>query len=121
MTERAKRLSLLGLRGDKGRDPEVTGIALDSRQVKPGYLFAALPGSTVHGGEFIQYALRQGAGTILTDRKGAEIAAGELAASARMRCRVRGSGVVWASLAVKSPCTPMVPRLIALCPSACQI
>lgn len=60
MTERAMRLSLLGLRGDKGRDPEITGLAVDSRQVRPGHLFAALPGSAAHGGEFIQYALRQG-------------------------------------------------------------
>ena len=77
MAERAKRLSLLGLRGDKGRDPEVTGIAVDSRQIRPGFLFAALPGSAQHGGEFIQYALRQGAVAVLTDRKGAEIAAAE--------------------------------------------
>jgi len=75
------RLSLLGLRGDKGRDPEVTGISLDSRDVRPGHMFAALPGSTVHGGEFIQYALRQGASAVLTDRQGAEIAAAELAGS----------------------------------------
>ncbi|WP_134679014.1 UDP-N-acetylmuramoyl-L-alanyl-D-glutamate--2,6-diaminopimelate ligase [Paracoccus ravus] len=75
------RLSLLGLRGDKGRDPEVTGISVDSREAKPGHLFAAMPGSARHGGEFIQYALRQGVGAILTDRRGAEIAAAELAAS----------------------------------------
>lgn len=81
MTDRALRLSQLGLRGDKGRDPEVTGIAVDSRQVGPGWLFAALPGSSVHGGEFIQYALRQGAGAVLTDRQGAQIAADLLAGS----------------------------------------
>ncbi len=81
MTDRAMRLSLLGLRGDKGRDPEVTGISVDSREAKPGHLFAAMPGSARHGGEFIQYALRQGVGAILTDRRGAEIAAAELAAS----------------------------------------
>ncbi|QRZ13481.1 UDP-N-acetylmuramoyl-L-alanyl-D-glutamate--2,6-diaminopimelate ligase [Paracoccus methylovorus] len=81
MTDRAMRLSLLGLRGDKGRDPEITGLSVDSRQVKPGHLFAALPGSATHGGEFIQYALRQQAGAILTDRKGAEIAAAQLAGS----------------------------------------
>ncbi|MTH64930.1 UDP-N-acetylmuramoyl-L-alanyl-D-glutamate--2,6-diaminopimelate ligase [Paracoccus shanxieyensis] len=69
------RLSLLGLRGDKGRDPEVSGISVDSRQVRDGHLFAALPGSATHGADFIQYALRQGAQAILTDRKGAEIAA----------------------------------------------
>lgn len=53
----------------------VAGIAVDSRQVKSGYLFAALPGAQVHGGEFIQYALRQGAEAILTDEAGAKIAA----------------------------------------------
>lgn len=75
------RLSLLGLRGDKGRDPQVTGLSVDSRQVRPGHLFVALPGSVTHGGEFIQYALRQGASAVLTDRRGAEIAAAELAVS----------------------------------------
>ncbi|WP_312527855.1 UDP-N-acetylmuramoyl-L-alanyl-D-glutamate--2,6-diaminopimelate ligase [Paracoccus sp. (in: a-proteobacteria)] len=81
MTDTAKRLSLLGLRGDKGRDPDITGLAVDSRQVKPGFLFAALPGSVSHGAEFIAYALRQGAVAILTDREGASIAAGDLAGS----------------------------------------
>ena len=52
----------------------MTGLAVDSRQVKPGYLFAALPGSKVHGGEFIDYALRMGAGAILTDAEGVGIA-----------------------------------------------
>ena len=33
----------------------------------------------MHGGEFIQYALRQGAGAILTDRAGADLAQAELA------------------------------------------
>ncbi|WP_374637156.1 UDP-N-acetylmuramoyl-L-alanyl-D-glutamate--2,6-diaminopimelate ligase [Paracoccus sp. (in: a-proteobacteria)] len=96
------RLSLLGLRGDKGRDPEVTGLAIDSRQVRPGNLFAALPGSSVHGGEFIQYALRQGAGAILTDRKGAEIAAAELAGSDAVlvlaedpRAALAGAAALW--------------------------
>ncbi|MFD1882328.1 UDP-N-acetylmuramoyl-L-alanyl-D-glutamate--2,6-diaminopimelate ligase [Paracoccus pacificus] len=73
-----KPLSALGLHAGGGADPVVTGIALDSRQVKPGYLFAALPGSAVHGGEFIQYALRQKAAAILTDREGAALAADAL-------------------------------------------
>lgn len=81
MAEQAKRLSLLGLRGDKGRDPEITGLAVDSRQVKPGFLFAALPGSATHGAEFIRYALRQGASAVLTDRNGAALAAEPLSGS----------------------------------------
>ena len=76
-----RQLSRLGLRAADGRDPVVTGISVDSRQVRDGHLFAALPGSATHGGEFIQFALRQGAGAILTDRQGAEIAAGVLAGS----------------------------------------
>lgn len=72
-------LSRLGLRASGGRDPQITGLSLDSRHVRPGHLFAALPGSAIHGGEFIQYAIRMQAAAILTDRQGAEIAADQLA------------------------------------------
>ncbi len=81
MENRAKTLADLGLTAQGGRDARVTGLSVDSRSVQPGYLFAALPGSRIHGGEFIQFALRMGAGAILTDRQGARIAASELAAS----------------------------------------
>lgn len=74
-------LSALGLSPSRGGNVTVTGIAIDSRQVREGALFAALPGSRVHGGEFIQYALRMGAEAILTDRAGAGIAQAELAGS----------------------------------------
>lgn len=76
-----KSLAELGLRAQGGREAQITGLAVDSREVKPGFLFAALPGAKVHGGEFIQYALRMKAGAILTDAEGARIAAAELAAS----------------------------------------
>ncbi len=78
---RLKALSALGLRASGGRDVRVTGLSVDSRAVGHGHLFAALPGSRVHGGEFIEYALRMGAVAVLTDRRGAEIAAAALAAS----------------------------------------
>ena len=81
MSRPAQTLSQLALTAQGGRDPQITGLAVDSRQVKDGVLFAALPGSRVHGGEFIQYALRQGAAAILTDAEGARIAEAELAAS----------------------------------------
>ncbi|PRY25994.1 UDP-N-acetylmuramoylalanyl-D-glutamate--2,6-diaminopimelate ligase [Aliiruegeria haliotis] len=76
-----KSLADLGLTAQGGAEARVTGLAVDSRLVKAGTLFAALPGSKVHGGEFIQYALRMGASAILTDAEGARIAAEELAAS----------------------------------------
>lgn len=82
MAAETKTLADLGLTAQGGRDARVTGLAVDSRQVKPGHLFAALPGATVHGGEFITYALRMGAAAVLTDREGAEIAKADLAASA---------------------------------------
>lgn len=77
----AKPLSQLALTARGGRDPLITGLAVDSREVKPGFLFAALPGTRVHGGEFIQYALRMGAAAVLTDARGAALAETELAAS----------------------------------------
>lgn len=81
MEEATKALSHLALTARGGRDPQITGLAVDSRDVRDGYLFAALPGTRVHGGEFIQYALRMGAAAVLTDAAGARIAALELAAS----------------------------------------
>lgn len=74
-----RSLSDLGLRAQGGANVSVTGLAVDSREVRDGFLFAALPGTRVHGAEFIQYALRQGAAAILTDAEGARIAANDIA------------------------------------------
>ena len=78
---RTAMLSDLGLTAQGGRDVEICGLTIDSREVKPGTLFAALPGTRVHGGEFIQYALRMEAAAILTDAEGARIAATALEGS----------------------------------------
>ncbi|MCG6885342.1 MAG: UDP-N-acetylmuramoyl-L-alanyl-D-glutamate--2,6-diaminopimelate ligase [Silicimonas sp.] len=78
---RTKSLAELGLTVAGGSEVLVTGLSVDSRDVKEGHLFAALPGTKVHGGEFIQYALRMRAGAILTDREGAAIAADVLSGS----------------------------------------
>jgi UDP-N-acetylmuramoyl-L-alanyl-D-glutamate--2,6-diaminopimelate ligase len=76
----SRKLNELGLSARSGNaQVAITGIALDSRAVKPGFLFAALPGTRVHGAEFITYALRMQAGAILTDRAGAALAADVLA------------------------------------------
>lgn len=69
-----KTLSRLGLAARGGANPPVTGLAVDSRDVGAGFLFAAMPGTRVHGAAFVEYALRQGAMSILTDPAGAEIA-----------------------------------------------
>ncbi len=49
----------------------VTGISLDSRAVRPGDLYAALPGFNVHGARFSADAVRLGAVAVLTDEAGA--------------------------------------------------
>jgi len=41
------------------------GLTQDSRRVKPGYLFAALPGSKLDGREYIADAIHNGAGFVL--------------------------------------------------------
>ncbi len=44
----------------------ITGVTADSREVKPGTLFAALPGTKVKGAAFIPQAVANGAAIILT-------------------------------------------------------
>src|SRR5690606_29761433 len=65
-------LSRLGLTALGGRDAVVTGISADGGQIREGYMFAALPGSAAHGAEYLPAAIRQGAGSVLTDRAGFE-------------------------------------------------
>jgi UDP-N-acetylmuramoyl-L-alanyl-D-glutamate--2,6-diaminopimelate ligase len=58
------RLSAL-VRRDIDPDPEITGITADSRQVKPGYLFAALPGANTDGRRFVADAMKAGAVAVI--------------------------------------------------------
>ncbi|MEQ3678703.1 UDP-N-acetylmuramoyl-L-alanyl-D-glutamate--2,6-diaminopimelate ligase [Pseudophaeobacter sp.] len=74
-TSDLRPLSELGLTARGGADPLISGLSVDSRGVSEGTLFAALPGSLVHGAKFIPAALEQGAVAILTDAAGAKIAA----------------------------------------------
>ena len=46
-------------------DIAIAGLAADSRAVKPGYLFAALPGVKTEGARFIEDAVQRGAAAIL--------------------------------------------------------
>ncbi len=48
-------------------DPEITGIAYDSRRVSPGTLFFALKGTAVDGHRFIQEAVRSGAVAVVLE------------------------------------------------------
>jgi UDP-N-acetylmuramoyl-L-alanyl-D-glutamate--2,6-diaminopimelate ligase len=65
-------------------DLEIGGITADSRQVKPGYLFAALKGVATDGRRFAGEAIAKGAVAILTD----DAAALTLDDAARQRVRI---------------------------------
>ncbi|MEL7489294.1 MAG: UDP-N-acetylmuramoyl-L-alanyl-D-glutamate--2,6-diaminopimelate ligase [Pseudomonadota bacterium] len=46
-------------------DPEISGLAVDSRAVRDGFLFAALPGAQVDGADFVDQAIKNGAAAVL--------------------------------------------------------
>jgi len=48
-------------------DVEVIGIAIDSRAVKPGYLFVAMQGGSVDGHNYIPKAIENGAVAVIGD------------------------------------------------------
>jgi len=54
-------------------DLRITGITLRAQDVRPGDLFAALPGSRVHGSRYAADAVRAGAVAVLTDPAGAAV------------------------------------------------
>ena len=58
------------LRDDGGSAGVLTGVTHDSRAVRPGDLYAALPGSSVHGAQFCVAAAEAGAVAVLTDPAG---------------------------------------------------
>lgn len=51
-----------------GPDAEIVGMTADSRAVRPGYLFAALPGTKVDGRQFVDEAVAAGASAVLGPR-----------------------------------------------------
>ena len=54
----------------EGDDVTVTGAAADSREVRPGDLFVALPGDRVDGHDHVPAALAAGAAAALVSREG---------------------------------------------------
>ena len=58
---------------DNAGDPRVTSLQFDSRRVRTGSLYLAMPGLSTHGARFAQKAVEQGAVGVLTDAAGLEI------------------------------------------------
>ncbi|MCK1796359.1 UDP-N-acetylmuramoyl-L-alanyl-D-glutamate--2,6-diaminopimelate ligase [Streptomyces sp. XM4193] len=57
---------------DAGAEIQVTGITHDSRAVRPGDVYAALPGARFHGVDFAVQAASLGAVAVLTDPAGTQ-------------------------------------------------
>ena len=53
----------------QGADCDITGLTEDSRKVKPGFLFIAVPGTQQDGGLFIEEALHKGAVAVMIPDK----------------------------------------------------
>ncbi len=66
--------------GLPGPDVALSGLTADSRSVAPGMLFAALPGTRVHGAAHVAAALERGAAAVLTDAEGARMCRAGVAA-----------------------------------------
>ncbi|MGA4848337.1 UDP-N-acetylmuramoyl-L-alanyl-D-glutamate--2,6-diaminopimelate ligase [Streptomyces sp. G5(2025)] len=76
LTDLAGRLGVAVEAAAEGAgDTEITGITHDSRAVRPGDIYAALPGARMHGADFVAQAADLGAAAILTDPTGADRAA----------------------------------------------
>jgi UDP-N-acetylmuramoyl-L-alanyl-D-glutamate--2,6-diaminopimelate ligase len=75
-----KRLSDLGLQARGGANPVISGLSVDSRDVRAGHLFAAIGGAQVHGASYAGAALDAGAAAILTDAAGAILCAADVTA-----------------------------------------
>ncbi len=63
--------ALKGLEGVKVfdfQDVDITGLAYDSRRVRPGHVFVALQGSKTDGHDYVMEAVKSGAVAIVTEK-----------------------------------------------------
>jgi UDP-N-acetylmuramoyl-L-alanyl-D-glutamate--2,6-diaminopimelate ligase len=81
LSELARRAGAPDAAAGSAGDVRIDGVTLSSARVRPGDLFAALPGGHAHGARFAAAAGRAGAVAVLTDRSGAELIAADCAAA----------------------------------------
>lgn len=60
----------------KGTAKEITGLSIDSRKIKPGYLYAALTGTSVDGHSFIDGSIEKGAAMVLCSNRPEQLTEG---------------------------------------------
>ncbi|MDF9277256.1 UDP-N-acetylmuramoyl-L-alanyl-D-glutamate--2,6-diaminopimelate ligase [Arthrobacter sp. EH-1B-1] len=66
---------------DGGAPASITGVTIDSREVRAGDLYIALPGTGRHGADFTGQAVAAGATAVLTDDQGVAVAEPALSGS----------------------------------------
>ncbi|GAY16311.1 UDP-N-acetylmuramoyl-L-alanyl-D-glutamate--2,6-diaminopimelate ligase [Mycobacterium sp. shizuoka-1] len=69
----AARVGAVPLAGGATPEVRITGVTLRGQDALAGDLFAALPGSSAHGAEYVQAAIDGGAVAVLTDPEGAAV------------------------------------------------
>lgn len=67
----AEQVQAVSATGNSLPELRVTGVTLRGQDARPGDLFAALPGSAVHGARYAADAVAAGAVAVLTDAAGA--------------------------------------------------
>ena len=65
LNELLKNVEILNILGDT--EVEITGVNIDSRKIREGHLFIAIPGTQVDGHKFIPKAIELGAAAILCE------------------------------------------------------
>ncbi|MGH3562660.1 MAG: Mur ligase domain-containing protein, partial [Mycobacterium sp.] len=63
----AAQVGAVPTEGSVVADTRITGVTLRAQDSQPGDLFAALPGSSTHGGRYIADAVERGVVAVLTD------------------------------------------------------
>lgn len=66
-------VSEFALQQVSGADSRVTGISMNTNDLRPGDLFVAMPGLKTHGANFVAKAIELGCSAVITDAAGIEI------------------------------------------------
>ena len=88
------RLSDL-VKADLAVNPLIEGVTADSRKVRPGWLFAALPGTQMDGRTFIPAALKAGAAAILAPEDVAGLSVPVVHAADPRRAYALAAAALW--------------------------
>ena len=67
--DRAELARVLGTEIPASAEEGVRGVAYDSRRVRPGFAFVAVPGFKRDGTDFVPDALRRGASLVVAERE----------------------------------------------------